>query len=661
MRTALPTLLLASALLAVACQTDVPLPFTGTPTNPTPTPTSLPAGRLPGGVRAQPGIGKVTLDWDPVTAASFVLYYTKDTSQTLTRSNYAALGGTRTASVVPPLTVLALPADRASVFLVTAVVGTAESEGLAPIRTRSLPSGWKGLVPSQKRVSYVGSRNSGWLGHGLAAGDVNGDGFDDLLAGSPTNVGTDAGHLFVFLGSSNGILASAAPQDVGFGGGASAEFGFAVTAGHFDSDGYADVAVGAPADAAGGTKQGTVVVLKGGPGGLSTTPFWTVSGTVNGDAFGSALASCELSRDTVDDLVVGSPTNGANQEGEAQLFTSASGVLQTTVSRQWLGSGTSASFGSAMSCLGDVNDGLYSDVGFGAPNQSNGFGAVSWAPGTSAAPGVAMNAVQFYAPSASANAGAALAAAGDVDGDSKADMVFSAPLSAGGKAYWLRGTTAFPQAVGTPFATGATGARLGSALAGLDVNGDGFSDVLVGAAAAQNGSAVDTGAVELHLGGPAGLSTSAAFTAFGPSSGSYFGSALAGFRRGNLDSSGDFAVGAYLQAAGATPQAGAIHVFYGPPTRGADVRPGPPSQSSIGSPVTLAGVTFTDPGWDAAFACDVDWGDMTTPLHLDPCTPATLQAASHSYAAPGTWPVRIRVTNTAYGTSGEALASVVVP
>ncbi|GAA0299454.1 FG-GAP and VCBS repeat-containing protein [Kineococcus aurantiacus] len=168
--------------------------------------------------------------------------------------------------------------------------------------------------------------------------DFNGDGYEDLAIGSPYQAvrgKADAGTVTVSYGGFGGVSAGGtqlwhgdSPQ---LDGSASDHefFGTALAAADFDGDGYADLAVGVPGNGSGATGAGSVVVLKGGPGGLTATGSREyrqgagVPGTAGtSEDFGWALAAGDFDRDGRADLAVGAPgdTSGGIRGGSVSVL-----------------------------------------------------------------------------------------------------------------------------------------------------------------------------------------------------------------------------------------------------------------------------------------------------------------------------------------------------
>jgi hypothetical protein len=425
------------------------------------------------------------------------------------------------------------------------------------------------------------------LGSSLAgAGDVNGDGYSDVIVGVPSydNGQTDEGRVLVYLGGAGGLATT--PAWTAEGDQPSASFGFSVaTAGDVNGDGYSDVIIGAYAYDNGQLDEGRAFVYFGSTGGLGLTPAWTAESDQAGAWFGTAVATAgDVNGDGYSDVLVGAPLydNGQSDEGRAFLYLgSAAGPALTPAWNAESNVG-GARFGNTLATAGDVNGDGYADVIVGAPTQDTfilfSAGAASLylgsVGGLAPVPVWTVTGVQNIE-----DYGWSVSTAGDVNGDGYSDIIVGAPaleapfqIGAGAAMVYL-GSSAGPST--SPVWTvrgGQTAAYFGWSVATAgDVNGDGFSDVIVGAPYYDNGQ-TDEGRASLFLGSAAGLGILAAWTAESDQAFADLGYSVAGAGDVNGDGYSDVIVGAPYFDNGQTDEGLAL-LYYGNGGRGVSVRP----------------------------------------------------------------------------------------
>jgi hypothetical protein len=201
------------------------------------------------------------------------------------------------------------------------------------------------------------------LGYAVAAGDFNGDGFDDLAAGVPgegkdiVGGGEDAGAVIIFYGSKGGGLsASSASQSqllsrnmMGLGSdSAGARWGTAVAAGDYNDDGFFDLAVAAPLDSVDGAVQaGSVSILFGRASRFAASGNQLLSQNTPGikdaahpyDWFGQTLTAVDFNGDGVSDVAVGVPfedVGGIISSGAVNLLLGKQGSGISAANNQYL-------------------------------------------------------------------------------------------------------------------------------------------------------------------------------------------------------------------------------------------------------------------------------------------------------------------------------------
>lgn len=396
------------------------------------------------------------------------------------------------------------------------------------------------------------------LGYSIAGNfDANNDGYPDVLVAAPcydNGEQANVGRVMLFLGTDSGLSTTA--SWTAYGDQAGAMFGRSVaSAGDVNNDGYDDVIIGAPLrnNTVGGTtysSAGKVYVYMGNSSGLSTTASWTMEANQNNAEFGWSVASAgDINNDNYDEVIIGAPKyNNSGQKGKVFVYKGSSSGLLTSAYWTAESDQVASVFGYSVASAGDVNNDGYGDVIIGAPLYDNGqtdegraFVYLGSSAGLASTPAWTAESNQTYA-----EFGHSVAAAGNVNNDSYGDVVVGAPKydngqTNEGRVYLFLGNSS--GVASSPSWTGESNqddAEFGSVVASAgDVNNDGYGDIIVGAPLYDNGDAANVGRVYIY-GGTSGGSLSGVYTATGEYANNKLGTCVANAGRVNNNSKSDF-------------------------------------------------------------------------------------------------------------------------
>ena len=416
-----------------------------------------------------------------------------------------------------------------------------------------------------------------------SAGDVNGDGYNDLIIGArlaDPNGDIEAGETYIVYGGASapgtdGVLdLSALDGTNGFilnGIGIDEQSGRSVSsAGDVNGDGYDDLIIGAyRAD----SFTGKTYVVYGGasaPGtngeldlsSLNGTNGFILTGIDRSDQSGRSVSSAgDVNGDGYDDLIIGArsaDSNGGSNVGETYIVYGGAnapgtdGVLDLSAldgTNGFILNGIDEfdQSGSSVSSAGDVNGDGYDDLIIGAfradPNGDSGAGETYIVYGGASAPGQGgrfnlsmldgMNGFTLTGIDAGDNSGYSVSSAGDVNGDGYDDLIIGARFAdpngdSSGETYVVYGGANAPGTGGVLNLSDLDGTN-GFIIAGIDVddqsgssvssagdvNGDGYDDLIIGARFADPNGGSEAGETYIVYGGATGTESLTPVTASG--------------------------------------------------------------------------------------------------------------------------------------------------
>lgn len=379
--------------------------------------------------------------------------------------------------------------------------------------------------------SAEGNEADAHLGEPVAsAGDVNGDGYTDVMIGAPNHrpyYGGITGSVFVYYGSNKG-LSDTVSTIISLQGGQLIYRAFGTTiacVGDVNGDGYDDVLIGDPSS---DRYSSGAYLFYGSATGLSKSYAWYAGYSHRSFIYSMKVAGAgDVNGDGFSDVIIGVLT--VDYPAPSDPYPVIRDVYRTFV---YYGSAKGLTGGlfkegdfasSNVAGAGDVNHDGYDDMLIGLYSQAN-FGIAYLYLGSSA--GLSTTAAwTAHGDQAGATFGGSMACAGDVNRDGYSDVIISAALWTDSTAAVIKGAGRVYLYLGTSSGLGNTPAwtaegkqtneNFGISLAGAgDVNRDGYADIIVGVNQYTNGDSLE-GAAFIYRGSAAGLAKQPAWIAEG--------------------------------------------------------------------------------------------------------------------------------------------------
>jgi len=409
------------------------------------------------------------------------------------------------------------------------------------------------IDPLSSTPDWVKESNSTSAAFGISvstAGDVNGDGYDDVIIGAHRFSGelVNQGKAYLFYGSAVGLNSEPAWTAVGTS--EKRYFGWNVSnAGDINNDGFSDVLIVSSLDYPGEYTFGAIYAYYGSASGLSSVPDWT---NFNYSEFTIAAGAGDINGDGYDDIILSRPKVGPHFMGIVYLYYGSASGLE--INQAWSFIATSA--GRGLSSAGDVNGDGYGDIIISAYYEPPIMG---YTDKSILFLGSAEGFSQSPSWSKSNCYGESVSGGGDINGDGYDDVIIGDGRCSPGAVYIHYGSVGGISADADRTISGSDpNARFGSSVSNTgDINADGYSDIIIGAR-----NDLDTGKAFVYYGSDSGPVENSVEVFQSDQINDQFGADVSSAGDVNNDGFSDVMIGAPSYSNGESGE-GRVLVYYG--------------------------------------------------------------------------------------------------